>query len=408
MPRASLWTKSPACGKWRESKPGAFGASPDAREHRLKRFMGWSPRLKVAVLMSGGIDSSVAAALLAEEGHQVVGFTLKLGDGGGEENSRKTCCAAVMARDAAQVCALLGIPHYTVDLGEDFRRQVINSFEEEYLRGRTPNPCVTCNSLIKWGRAWIKARMMGMEYLATGHYARIELDASGPRLLKGLDRNKDQSYFLWGIPRHLLAQTIFPLGEMNKSEARAFARRLCLPVADKDESQEVCFLPNDDYRAWLTARRKEIAAGSLSGEMVDGQEKIIGRHYGYPFFTIGQRKKLGLGGGRKLFVTRIEPETKRVFVGEEDDLLLSEFSIEQVNILHEQPFAGENGYSVKIRYRDPGAPARVERKPDGRFDIIPAQPLKAVTPGQSAVIYRGEEVVAGGVIMSWEKNGVQS
>jgi len=349
--------------------------------------------------MSGGVDSSVAAALLVERGYRVVGFTLKLWDAEDDDHARKVCCTAVMARDAGRVCAILGIPHYTIDLRDRFRDEVIEPFASEYLAGHTPNPCVHCNSRLKWGAMWDKARTLGLQRIATGHYARIQAaDDGSPRLLCALDNIKDQSYFLWEIPAELLAVTIFPLGELTKSEVRKHARRLGLPVADKEESQEVCFIPRDDYRTWLLNRNQALADGQLAGEMVDREGRVIGRHNGYPLFTIGQRKGLGLGGGTpRLFVTRIEPETHRIHLGEKKDLDCGEFRVGSINRLRNAPFDGRNGYTVKIRYRDPGIVARVTENGNGLY-ISTDDPARAVTPGQSAVIYCGDEVVAGGII----------
>jgi tRNA-uridine 2-sulfurtransferase len=354
----------------------------------------------IAVLMSGGVDSSVAAALLVEAGHRVVGFTLKLWDAEDDEHAKKVCCTVTMARDASRVCGLLGIPHYTLDLREDFRHEVIERFESDYLLGRTPNPCVHCNSRIKWGRVWQKAQVLGLEYIATGHYARIKRSGDGAaRLRRGIDTVKDQSYFLWEIPREMLNVTVFPLGELTKQEVRAKARQLNLPVAEKEESQDVCFIPRDDYRAWLQSRHPEFASGELAGEMIDEHGRVLGRHEGYPLFTIGQRKGLGLGGGSQtLFVTKIDSALRRVHVGPKSDLLSTRFRVGQVNRLTPNEFNGGNGFVVKVRYHDLGTGARVQTVEEG-LEVITERPLEAVTPGQSAVIYRDDEVVAGGIIL---------
>jgi tRNA-specific 2-thiouridylase len=353
----------------------------------------------VAILMSGGVDSSVAAALLVSEGRRVVGLTLKLWDAEDDDHARKICCTTTMARDAGKVCAILGIPHYTIDLREDFKREVIDRFEQDYLAGRTPNPCVQCNSKIKWGKVWEKVQSLGLERIATGHYARIERDAAGHAMLcKGLDSSKDQSYFLWEIPSSLLEVTLFPLGGKKKEEVRDLARQLNLPVAEKEESQEVCFIPKDDYRGWLLSRQPDLKEGSLSGNFIDESGHVIGTHSGYPFFTVGQRKGLGLGGGRKLFVTRIDPTTRDVHVGPEEDANRHAFELVSSNVLSNCPFEGENGYQVKIRYRDGGVPARVNKTDRGTVEVVSDQAFRSLTPGQSAVIYLDDRVVAGGVI----------
>ncbi|MBM3330082.1 MAG: tRNA 2-thiouridine(34) synthase MnmA [Calditrichaeota bacterium] len=354
--------------------------------------------LKVAVAMSGGVDSSVAAALLVEAGHTVVGFTLKLWDAEEEEHSRKVCCTTVMARDAGSVCEKLGIPHYTLDLRESFQREVIDPFETDYLAGRTPNPCVRCNRFLKWGALCNKARLLGLDYIATGHYARvIHEDDGGAHLLQGADTNKDQTYFLWSIPPALLSKTLFPLGEMTKDQVRSEARRFGLSVADKVESQEVCFVPRDDYRGWLFSRHPDLAKGNYAGTIVDSSGNEIGQHPGYPYFTIGQRRGLGLGGGQTLFVTSIDPKTRRVTVGAREDLRRDRFALYELNCF-EDALEITSDLSVRIRYRDRGTPvARIERQ-NGHHIVHLGVPIEAITPGQSAVFYRGKELVAGGII----------
>lgn len=351
--------------------------------------------------MSGGVDSSVAAALLVRRGFRVVGFTLKLWDAEDDDHARKVCCAAVMARDARRVCAILGVPHYTLDRRDEFRRGVVEPFEQSYLRGETPNPCVWCNSRVKWKTLMAQVNYLGLDWLATGHYARTELHPDGTvRLLRARSATKDQSYFLWQIPPQLLRRTLFPLGNLDKPKVRALAAELGLPVADKEESQEVCFVPGDDYRAWLVRRRPEMAAEALAGEVVDRSGKVLGRHSGYPFFTIGQRKGLGLGGGpSRRFVTAIQPSTRRVVVGSVDELERTNFKVGAMNVLSPSGLVPGNGYVAKIRYRDPGAPVRVAPNSDGTWSVTAEIPFRAVTPGQSAVFYQGEEVIAGGIIL---------
>ncbi len=346
--------------------------------------------------MSGGVDSSVAAAKLVEAGHCVFGFTLRLFD---HDPAVDVSVFPDPVKDAAAVCAELGIPHHVVDLRAEFHHEIMDYFEREYMAGRTPNPCVHCNSRIKWAKLWNKAQAYGIERISTGHYARIDLNTRGDVCLRrGADQLKDQSYFLWELPRKLLALTFFPLGDMTKTEVREYASAKNLPVAERSESQEVCFIPNNDYRAWLLNRRPDLANGELKGEMVNQAGDVIGRHEGFPFFTIGQRKGLGLGGGKKYYVTNIDPKTRRVQLGEETQLVQNELTIHSINRLQDRPYDGSNEYEVKIRYRDPGFPAVVERRSDDTLTICSTHPIRSVTPGQSAVIYDGDTVVAGGII----------
>ena len=345
------------------------------------------------------MDSSVAAALLVKAGHRVVGFTMKLWDAENDEHAPRVCCTAVMARDAGRVCRILDIPHYTLDLREQFQREVVDQFAAEYLRGATPNPCVRCNSLVKWGRLWEKAQALGLGRLATGHYAKVEIDHDGnPHLLSGFDSDKDQSYFLWQIHSDLLKVTLFPLARLTKPEVRRIAAELSLPVADKAESQEICFIPDDDYRAWLRNRNPYLNESGLSGEMVDVSGNVLGKHDGCHLFTIGQRKGLGLGGGRKLFVTDIDPITRRVTLGDEDQLDCSQFKISDVNFLNDDMFDDNVDKIVKVRYRDAGVPATVTRRGD-EVIVTTQKPVKAVAPGQSAVFYSGDRLLGGGVIV---------
>ena len=351
--------------------------------------------------MSGGVDSSVAAALLVDEGYSVYGFTLKLWDAEDDGHSRKPCCTVTMARDAGRVCRMLGIPHYTLDMREEFRREVIERFESDYLSGRTPNPCVQCNSRIKWGEMWTKVRSMGMNLLATGHYARIERTANGGhRLLTGVDGTKDQSYFLWEIPFELLSSTIFPTGNLTKTEVRAIAARLELPVAEKEESQEVCFIPDDDYRSWLLKRNVKGNLNEYSGDIVDNAGNVLGTHDGYPLFTIGQRKGLGLGGGSQtLYVESIDPVSKRVQVGPVAALTKSEFTVGSLNWLCARPPDKADDLLIKIRYRQSGVPASIDHDGNGVLTVRTNDPVEAVTPGQSAVFYKDQQVIGGGIIL---------
>lgn len=354
---------------------------------------------RVAVAMSGGVDSSVVAALLVEQGYEAVGFTLKLWGGDGSPESNRPCCTVSMANDAKIVCDQLGIPHYTLDMQDTFKREVIDRFESDYLNGITPNPCVQCNSRIKWGSMWEQVKRLGFDRLATGHYARtVQTPEGRTQLLQGIDRSKDQSYFLWEIPAEVLSVTMFPLGDLEKSVTRQIAEKYRLSVADKVESQEICFVPSDDYRSWLKERQSENRE-RLTGEIVGRDGVVLGQHDGYTDFTIGQRKGLGLGGGAKtLFVTHINADNKQVVVGEESDLDCSEFSVSSLNRFISEPLDDVANVSVKIRYRSRAVPVSIADSGNGSLTVHTDNPVQAVTPGQSAVFYRGEEVIAGGII----------
>ena len=353
----------------------------------------------VAVAMSSGVDSSVAAALLVEGGYQVAGFTMVLRNENDDVTGQDRPVSAAVD-DAKSICKILGIQHHTVDLHTDFTRLVVEPFAREYLQGTTPNPCVRCNALIKWGLLWNYASRIGCERFATGHYAQVEIrENNSIRLLKGLDTHKEQSYFLWQIPKELLLKTMLPLGRFTKHEVRRMARRLDLPVADKGESQEVCFIPGNDYRLWIQNRHPELKNGRLSGEMVDSHGNRLGKHDGYHLFTIGQRKGLGLGGGKKWFVTAIDTETRRVQLGDEEQLANSEFRISNINCLSDDLFDDKVEKMVKIRYRDRGTSVLTVRIDKDQTIVTTKRPVNAVAPGQSAVFYNEDRVLGGGVIV---------
>lgn len=358
--------------------------------------------MNVAVAMSGGVDSSVAAAILLESGYRVTGFTFQLWDRWSDNPDAITNSPVNAITDAQSVCSILGIEHRILDFRMKFRKEVLDRFESGYLAGETPNPCVQCNSVIKWGAFAEEISAMGIRSIATGHYACILKDADGePRLVKGMDGDKDQSYFLWKIPRELLHRTVLPLGMMTKSDVREKARQLGLPVADRAESQEVCFLQGENYRTWLEQKHPQLSAGTYAGEFLDMEDKHVGYHDGYPLFTIGQRKGLGLGGGKKYFVISINPENHVVRLGNSEDLNRREFRIGNYNRLTEVPLNGDRVFNVKVRYLDTGVPARVYLDETGQHLTIRCEkPVQAVTPGQSAVLYSGDEVVAGGIILA--------
>jgi tRNA-specific 2-thiouridylase len=368
----------------------------------------------VAVAMSGGVDSSLTALLLAEQGWQVVGFTLLLHDEGDGVNVSprgrdRRCCHLEGAERARQAALRAGGEHHVLDVRAAFREAVIADFEREYARGRTPNPCVRCNTFLKWGLLYEHGRRLGASMFATGHHARVRIDQEGERggprhrLLRARDPEKDQSYALWGIPRSLLPQTLLPVGELTKREVRALAAEHGLAAAGVPDSQEICFVPGD-YRDFLAGR---VADGRAQpglrealepGDIVDGSGRVLGRHEGTARYTIGQRRGLGVATGRPLFVEGIDPVSRTVRVGEGEGLLVQETLVEEANWVSSDPPKEPLRAQVHIRYNDPGAPAEVRPLDARRFTVRFDLPQRAVTPGQSAVIYQGEVVLGGGVI----------
>ncbi|MBT8488920.1 MAG: tRNA 2-thiouridine(34) synthase MnmA [Gemmatimonadetes bacterium] len=348
--------------------------------------------------MSGGVDSSVAAALLVEAGHEVVGVTMKTFCYSDIPSHGKTCCGLDGIMDARRVADTLGIAHYVFDVEEDFTRDVIDDFVAEYARGRTPNPCVRCNSNTKFRDLFERGRALGCDGIATGHYVRIHHHEEGSRLLRGLDDAKDQSYFLWGLPPSMLPTLLFPLGELTKAEVRARARDLGLVTADKPESQEICFVPTGDYRDLLKKRLETIHPALEPGPLVTSEGEVVGKHSGYAGFTVGQRKGLGGGFPDPMFVLQIRADTREVVIGPWEELFRDLVKVQEVNWLGHAP---EPGHRVRtqLRYRAPLVEATV-RAADVEDDMIleldEAQP--AITPGQSAVVFEGDRVLGGGRI----------
>jgi len=355
--------------------------------------------------MSGGLDSAVAAALLVEQGYDVIGITIKTyryEDVGGAIGGDTSCCSIDGINDARRVARTLGIPHYVYDLTERFRTDVIDDFIGAYLSGATPNPCVVCNRQIKWDEVLRRADALGADFIATGHYARIDRDSltGAVRLLRSVDRSKDQSYALWGVRAEHLRRTIFPLGTLEKSETREIARSLNLPVASKGESYEICFIPDDDYKRFLNDNVNGLRGRVADGPIVrDGQ--VVGTHAGYPFYTVGQRRGLGIAAPEPLFVIDLDPGSNSVIIGSSGELMHRGLRAGRVNLIGCGDLAAPRRLTVRIRYKDPGAAALCVVAPDGTMEIVFDEPRRAITRGQSVVLYDGDEVVGGGIIDEW-------
>jgi tRNA-specific 2-thiouridylase len=345
--------------------------------------------------MSGGVDSSVTAHLLKQQGYDVIGVTMKVWPQDCISRAEDKCCGPSAIADARGVAHKLGIPHYVVDEADQFERLVINYFSSEYQAGRTPNPCVMCNELLKFGKLWGKAAALGAGYIATGHYAIIEHGAGDSILRKGRDARKDQSYFLFSLSRRQLSRALTPLGNMTKPEIREIARELGLRVAEKPDSQEICFVPGNDYKEFL---RSHLGGKFHRGGIYSVDGEHLGEHDGIEMFTIGQRKGLPGGSPKPRYVVDIDPHSSRVIVGGEEDLICEEFEVDRANWLvsvHEIP----QEVSVKIRYAHPGAPALVRLLDANRARVSLQVPQRAVTPGQAAVFYDGDRVLGGGWIV---------
>lgn len=348
--------------------------------------------------MSGGVDSSVAAALLVEQGHQVIGVTMKTFCYSEVEGPGKTCCGLDGIMDARRVADRLGIPHYVFDVERDFTRDVIDDFVSEYAAGRTPNPCVRCNGNTKFRDLLKRGELLGCDAIATGHYARMATDDAGdPVLLRGRDEKKDQAYFLWGLPPELLPKLLFPLGELTKPEVREKARELDLVTAEKPESMEICFVPTGNYVDVLEQRLGGEHAALTPGKLVTADGSVVGEHEGYARYTVGQRRGLGGGHSLPLYVLRTRPERQEVVVGTREELYREDVEIGEVNWLAECPEPGER-LDVQIRHRAPAVPARVNKLEGGTIKLDFDEAQRAVSPGQSAVLFRGDMVLGGGRI----------
>jgi tRNA-specific 2-thiouridylase len=351
---------------------------------------------RVVLAMSGGVDSSVAALLLREQGHEVIGLFMRTGAHAGHDSRadhKKGCCSAIDAGDARRVADRLDVPFYALDFERDFDR-IIDYFADEYLNGRTPNPCVVCNSWLKFGQLWAYGKSLDADFIATGHYARMVGEGGEAQLHRAIDGDKDQSYVLYGIKREVLPRLLFPLGEMRKEQVRALAREAGLAVADKPDSVEICFVPDNDHARLIRERRPDASA---PGTFVDESGRVLGRHDGIERYTIGQRKGLGIAAGSRRYVLKIVPETSEVVLGDREGLLSSSLRATGVNWLTDVPDAAFS-CQVKIRYRHAPDDAVVTALPDGEAHVEFMRPQSAVTPGQAVVFYDGTRVLGGGWI----------
>jgi tRNA-specific 2-thiouridylase len=355
------------------------------------------PDERIVVGMSGGVDSSVAAALLVEAGHEVVGVTMRVWPASEPSSRMGACCGSTAVDDARRVSGALGIPYYALNMAEEFDRAVIGPFARAYAQGRTPVPCVACNTELKFGSLLARAHAWDAGAVATGHYARIDRDPVGGRwrLLRARDARKDQSDFLWPLTQAQLARARFPIGGLLKTEVREHARRLGLATADKPESQEICFVPDDDYRGFL---RRRDAATFRPGAIVDRDGRVLGRHAGVAGFTVGQRRGLGVTSNRALYVVDLDPASARVMVGEAADLERDRLEVSRTNFVSGVPPTAPVRVTARVRHGQSPVPAVVRPLGAGRAEVVFDAPQRAVTPGQSCVWYQDDVVVGGGVI----------
>lgn len=360
------------------------------------RFVTEQHKGRVVVGMSGGVDSSASAALLLEQGYEVIGITLKLWPQDCVSRAEDKCCGPQAVSDARAVSHKLNIPYYLVDEAEDFQKLVISYFAEEYKAGRTPNPCVMCNERLKFGTLIRRAKQLGADKIATGHFARVERREDGRYLLKrGRDVRKDQSYFLFSLKQDQLSHTLFPLGELTKSDTRETARHCGLKTADKEESMEICFVPDKDYGRFLEMSN---LVQKHAGDVVDLQGRVLGRHDGIEFYTIGQRKGLGISSPKPLYVIELDAAGNRVIVGDDSALDRQEFTVDRCNWIPFEEPPGSFEALAKIRYNHHGTLATVTPQAGGAATVRLHVPQRAITPGQACVFYQDDLVLGGGWI----------
>jgi tRNA-specific 2-thiouridylase len=362
-----------------------------------------SSKGRVLVAMSGGVDSSVAAVMLKEKGYDVIGITMKTWDYsrvGGKSDKETGCCTLESMNDARQIAVKHGFKHFIVDIRDEFGGWVIDRFVEDYMTGHTPNPCVLCNTHIKWAALLKRADNLGCDYIATGHYANVREENGRHVISRGLDPSKDQSYALWGVKQKHLARTIFPLGEYEKTEIRQMAEDFGLTkVATKPDSYEICFVPDDDYRRFLKDRVDGLEEKVSGGKIVDQDGNVVGEHEGYPFYTIGQRRGLDLAMGKPVYVTDIDPDTNVITIGEKKDLISTTCKAREINLVkYDRIPEKEMEITGAIRYNDDGTIGYVTQTGDDEIEVTFPTGREAITPGQAVVCYEGNDVVAGGWI----------
>jgi tRNA-specific 2-thiouridylase len=366
-------------------------------------FIFMSKKGKVLVAMSGGIDSTVTALMLNEQGYEVVGITMKTWDYAASGGSKKEtgCCNLDSFNDARMAAVQHGFAHFILDIRDEFGDFVIDNFVEEYLAGRTPNPCVLCNTHIKWRALLKRADALDCEFIATGHYAKIRQHDNGKFVVsKAVDETKDQSYVLWGLQQDLLSRTLLPLGPYRKTEIRQMAFDYGYPeLAKKSESYEICFVPDNDYRGFLKRKVEGLEEKVDGGNFVDKHGKILGQHKGYPFYTIGQRKGLDIAFGKPVYVTKIDPGTNTVILGDEEDLEQNEMLVGKLNLIKYDSITPGMETMTKIRYKDKGALSNIYPE-NGKMLVRFYENAKGIAPGQSAVFYEGDDVIGGGIIQS--------